>query len=285
MNATRTVVRPRRAGHRPAALAAAALCAIALAAGCPHGAALPNLEGLTDEVAVARARQSGERRMRLAGTLKARLPGIEGVVASADLDVALQPRAMLSVAVRSFFEQPMQMFVTDGAQVTVYDATQGQPLFFRGSADAASLARVLPLPLSPREAVAIFLARPPVDGGARLVSVDRESGAYELWLEPPDMGPCQVTVRASDDAVLRWRLHRRDGRPLLEVRYGDLRAANGATVPFAWHVRRLDVEPEQALDFVATDVTWNGPPLPAEAFVLEPPAGTELRPLGGAVVR
>lgn len=270
---------------RTATLTLVAMGALAMTAGCPHRAPLPDLEGLTDDVAVARVRQSGERRVRLAGTLKARLPGLEGVIASADLDVALQPRAMVSVAVRSFFEQPMQMFVTDGAQVTVFDATQGQPQFFRGPADAASLARVLPLPLSPREAVAIFLARPPVDGGARLVAVDREAGTFELWLEPPDVGPCQVTIRATDDAVLRWRLHRRDGRPLLEVSYGDLRSANGATVPFAWHVRRLDVTPEQALDFVATDVTWNGPPLPAEAFVLEPPAGTELKPLGSAVVR
>ena len=137
---------------------------VAVAAGCPRPAPLPSLDGLTDEVAVRRARAGGERRARLVGTIKARLPGLEGVVASADLDVALQPRAMVSVAVRSFFEQPMQMLVTDGELVTVFDATQGQPVFFRGSADAATLARVLPLPLSPRETVAIFLARPPVEG-------------------------------------------------------------------------------------------------------------------------
>ncbi|MCC7070775.1 MAG: DUF4292 domain-containing protein [Deltaproteobacteria bacterium] len=285
MSCTRAPPGAKTLAPRAFALAALALGVVAVAAGCPHQPPLPNLDGLTDEGAAARARASGERRVRLAGTLKARLPGLEGVVASADLDVALQPQAMVSVAVRSFFEQPMQMFVTDGAQVTVYDATQGQPVFFRGNADAASLARVLPLPLTPREAVAIFLARPPLDGGARLAGVDRAAGTFELWLEPPDMGPCQVTMRATDDAVLRWRLHRRDGRPLLEVSYRDLREANGAIVPFAWHVRRLDVTPEQALDFVATDVTWNGPALSAEAFVLEPPPGTELKPLGGAVLR
>ncbi|MBI1946466.1 MAG: hypothetical protein HYS27_12265 [Deltaproteobacteria bacterium] len=266
-------------------LAAAALLLGVAATGCPHGAPLPNLDGLTDQVAAARARAGGERRARMVGTLKARLPGIEGVVASADLDVALQPRGMLSVAVRSFFEQPMQMLVTDGEQVTVFDATGGQPAFFRGAADTATLSRVLPLPLSPREAVAIFLARPPVEGTARLVGVDREAGTFDLWFEPPDLGPCQVTVRAVDDALVRWRAFKRDGRPLLEVGYADLRPADGTVVPFAWHVRRLDVTPEQALDFSATDVTWNGPPLPADAFRLEPPPGTELLPLGGAVVR
>lgn len=270
---------------RSQAAARLALLAIALIAGCPHPAPLPNLDGLTDEVAVRRARAGGERRARLVGTIKARLPGLEGVVASADLDVALQPSAMVSVAVRSFFEQPMQMLVTDGEQVTVFDATQGQPMFFRGSADATTLARVLPLPLSPREAVAIFLARPPVDGAARLLGVDREAGTYDLWLEPPDIGPCRLTVRAADDAVVRWQAFKRDGRPLLDVGYRDLRPADGTTVPFAWHVRRLDVTPELTLDFTATDVTWNGPPLPPDAFRLEPPPGTELKPLGGAVLR
>ena len=263
----------------------AALLATLLGAACPRGAPLPDLDSLTDDVAAKRARASGERRLRLVGTLKARLPGLEGVVASADLDVALQPYAMLSVAVRSFFEQPMQMFVTDGVQVTIFDATQGAPVFLRGSADAASLARVLPLPLSPREAVAIFLARPPATGPARLLSVDEHAGTFELWIEPPDMGPCQLTVRAVDDAILRWRAFRRDGRALLDVTYGDLRPAGGTTVPFAWNVRRRDVEPEQALNFSATDVTWNGPALPDEAFRLDPPAGTELRPLGTGVVR
>lgn len=272
--------------QRPSRLGGAALAALLLAgAACPRTAPLPDLDSLTDEVAAARARAGGARRQRLVGTLKARLPGIEGVVASANLDVALQPQAMLSVAVRSFFEQPMQMLVTDGSLVTVFDATTGQPLFFRGSADATTLGRVLPLPLSPREAVGIFLARPPVDGAARLVGVDEAAGTYDLWMEAPDVGPCQLTLRASDDAVLRWRAFKRDGRALLDVRYGDLRASDGTTVPFAWSVRRLDVTPEQALDFVATDVTWNGPPLPDDAFRLEPPPGTELRPLGGTVVR
>ena len=277
---------PQCARHALHVAAAAALAFVALfGAACPRGAGLPDLDSLTDEVATKRARAAGARRQRLVGTMKARLPGLQGVVASADLDVALQPPAKLSVAVRSFFEQPMQMFVTDGALVTLFDATQGTPLFFRGSADSATLSRVLPLPLSPREAVAIFLARPPQDGSARLVGVDEEAGTFELWFESPELGPSQLTIRATDDALLRWRALLRDGRALLDVRYGDLRHSDGTTVPFAWSVRRLDVSPEQALEFTATDITWNGPPLPDEAFRLEPPPGTELRPLDGAVVR
>lgn len=273
---------PRAIRPNPSTCALAALLA-ALASGCPRGAPLLDLDSLTDEVAAKRVRAGGARRERLVGTLKARLPGLGGVVASADLDVALEPQARLSVAVRSFFEQPMQMLVTDGSQVTIFDATQGQPVFLRGRADAASLARVLPLPLSPREAVAIFLARPPAQGAARLLGVDEAAGTFELWMEPPDMGPCQLTVRATDDAILRWRAFRRDGRALLDVAYGDLRPAHGTTVPFSWRVRRLDVTPEQALNFSATNVTWNGPALPDDAFRLDPPPGTELLPL--AVLR
>ena len=248
---------------------------------CPRRTTFPQLEGLTDAQATARVLGAASTRQRMVGTIKAKLPGLQGVVMSADLDVAVEPPARLSVAVRSFFEQPMQMLVTDGQLVTVFDASQGEAVFMRGPVTARALTKVLPIPLWPHEVVQVFLARPPDDARGRLVGVDEDNGTYDVWLEAPGQAPCQVTVRAGDDAILAWQHFTRDGRPLLRVTYGDLRTiastTGDAVLPHAWTLTLT--EPKQTLLFVATDVTFNGEPLPDEAFRLEPPPGANVRPL------
>ena len=247
-----------------------------LVAACPTRIPRPDLSTLTSAQAVARVRAAAAKRERMVGTVKAKLPGLEGVVMSADLDVALQPPAMLSVAVRSFFEQPQQVLVTDGEIVTLYDATSGAPVFKRGPVDERAVSRVLPIPLMPAEVIAVFLARPEGTRG-RLVSVDDKAGTYDVWLEGAGVAPCQLTVRGSDDGIVRWQHFRKDGRPSLDVRYADLRAVGDAVLPFRWSARVMDTG--QALDFVATDVTFNGPALPIESFRLDPPANMPLGPL------
>lgn len=244
---------------------------------CPHRATFPALRSLTDAQATARVHAAAARRQRMGGTVKAKLPGLQGVVMSADLDVALEPPARLSVAVRSFFEQPMQVLVTDGSVVTIFDASKGEAVFLRGPVTASALGKVLPIPLWPHEVVQVFLAHPPDNARGRLVGVDEDAGTYDLWLEAFGAAPCQVTVRASDDAIVRWQHFQRDGRPLLDVRYGDLRAVGDAVMPYAWTL--TVTEPRQTLLFIATDVIFNGAPLPDEAFRLEPPPGATVQPL------
>ena len=257
-------------------LAALALVAVALA-GCPPRVPALDLGTLTDAQATARVHQAAARRARMSGTVKAKLPGLQGVVMSADLDVALQPRAMLSVAGRSFFEQPQQILVTDGKTVTVYDATSGAPVYKRGEVDGHSIQKVLPVPLWPHEVVEVFLAHPPDDAKGRLMAVDEKAGTYELWMEPDGDAPFQITVRAADDAIVRWQHFRKDGLPSIDVKYGDLRAVGDAVMPFQWTLTVVDTK--ESLVFVATDITFNGPALPDEAFHLDPPANVPLLPL------
>lgn len=274
--------------HPPTVSTARVRCALALAggvllvvllAGCPSRPVFPDIATLTDSQATARVHQAAARRARMVGTVKARLPGVEGVVMNATLDVAVEPRARLSVAVRSFFEQPMQMLVTDGDVVTLFDATQGGPVFRRGAVNQGTVSALLPIPLWPHEVVEVFLARPPPRAVGRLVHVDDRRGTYDVWFEPEGDAPFQVTVRATDDAIVRWQHFRKDGRPLLEVEYGDLRDVGEAVLPFAWTLTLVDREPREALVFKATDVIFNGAPLPDEAFRLEPPPGVPVQPL------
>lgn len=252
---------------------------------CPHRVTtLPELEGLTDAQATARIMNSAARRERMSGVVKAKLPGLQGVVMSATLDVAVEPAAKLSVAVRSFFEQPQQVLVTDGTLVTLYDATSGEPVFLRGPVSARAVAKVLPIPLLPDEVVALFLARPFAESRGRLIAVDHDKATYTVWLESPGHAPVQITARVGDDAIVRWQHFKRDGRPLLDVTYADHRSVTSergveAIAPFAWTITLVDRTPPQALLFTASDVAFNGPPLPDDAFRLEPPPGVSVLPL------
>lgn len=269
--------------HQPFIQGCAAWSLVVVLGGCVPRVPFPDLSTLSDAEATARVHRAAAQRERLVGTVKARLPGLEGVVMNATLDVAAEPPARLSVAVRSFFEQPMQMLVTDGAEVTIFDATQGAPVFRRGSVSAGAVSRILPIPLWPHEVVEVLLARPPAQARGRLVGVDEEKGTYDIWFEPLGDAPFQLTVRARDDAILRWQHFRKDGRPLLDVVYGDLRtvetAERVAVMPAGWTLTLLDTEPAQTLIFSALDLEQNGPPLPADAFRLEPPANVPLLPL------
>lgn len=274
-----TPVTVLRRALRSAFVAALVLVPASFLAGCPPRARFPELETLTDGQATARVHQAANRRARMVGTVKARLPGVEGVIMNATLDVALEPRSRLSVAVRSFFEQPMQMLVTDGEVVTLFDASQGSPVFRRGPVNAHAVSLLLPIPLWPHEVVEVFLARPPQGATGRVVAVDEQKGTYDVWFEPAGDAPFQLTVRADDDAVLRWRHFRRDGRPLLEVEYGDLRTVGSAVLPFSWSLTLVEGESRESFVFTASDVLFNGPPLPDDAFRLDPPPGVPLLPL------
>lgn len=250
----------------------------------PRVSTLPELESLTDAQATSRIVNAAARRERMYGVVKAKLPGLQGVVMSATLDVAVEPAAKLSVAVRSFFEQPQQVLVTDGTIVTLYDATSGEPVFMRGPVSARAVSKVLPVPLLPDEVVALFLARPFEQSRGRLVGVDHEKATYDVWLESPGHAPAQITARVADDAIVRWQHFKRDGRPLLDVTYADFRPVTGANgveavAPFAWTITLVDRTPAQALLFTASDVTFNGPALPEDAFRLEPPPGVNVLPL------
>jgi hypothetical protein len=251
--------------------------------GCAHAPRFPALATLTHADVAARLGTAARARRAVEGTARAALPGIGGAVLNATLDLAAAAPARLSVAVRSFFEVPAQVFVADGDVVTLYDASSGAPVFRRGPAHERALGRVLGVPLAPDDAVAVLLGRAPVDADAalparvRLVGVDEDAGTYTASVERAGRGALRVTARVDDDAIVAWEVWRGDGRPLLRARCSDFVDVGG--VAFA---RRIAVEPVDGGPGVVLTMgqaTWNPPSLPDTAFVLEPPPGTPIAPL------
>lgn len=261
----------------------AAVVVTLLAAGCPR-AALPEVERLTSpEVARLRLEKEGETRHRMSGHVKARMDGIQGLFASADLDVLIERPAKLHIAVRSFFEQPMLVLATDGVFLTGFDATQdGGPIFLKDAVSGRTFERLVGLEIWPQDLVAVFLGVPPAAGAdPRQLAIDEKKGTYQVGLVEPQGLVSVITARLSDDAMVRWQRYSRAGDLLFDARYGRFEERGG--IPFA-HTLRLELpgsreEAPRAVRFEAKDIEVNGEPFDPAAFSIPPPPGVVPRPL------
>lgn len=282
-----TAARLSRLGLR-AVLLVSVLGAALAQSGCTR----PRKDGvdvstLTHPLVDARLRQSAARRVSLSGTYTARLPGIEGVVVNATVDVAARAPGDLNIGVRSFFEVPQQVLVAsnvDGQSViTLYDATSGAPVFSRGPASERTLGRVIGVPLLPDDAVSLLLGRPPLDvregypaARVRLLDVDETRGTYRASIERAGRGAVVVDVDAKDDAVVGATLARGDGRRLATVRVVAHVDVDGVRYPRQLLLRVEESGQEVILEVKDVDF---GAVVLDEAFVLEPPEGTPIRSL------
>jgi hypothetical protein len=258
-------------------------CALALfATGCPLRPALPRIDNLTPETARLRLSKEGMRRARMGGHIKARMAGIEGLLASADLDVLVEQPARLHISVRSFFEQPMLTLATDGVYLTMLDATdEAGPVFRRGVVDGRAFSRVLPFEVWPAELVALFLGVAPVAGAsARQLAIDEKAVTFSIGLKEPNGRSSVLTARLVDDALVRWRSWDPDGNELFDAEYGDFKEAGG--VPFAHRITltlpELDGS-KRSVVFQAKEIEVNGAPYDPRAFALATPPGMTAQPL------
>ena len=274
---------PRSSPFTAIIVAALAVGAVA----CQHAVPLPEASTLTDAGITARLSSSSQRRHRVDAVIKAGLPGPAGAVVSATVDVAAEAPRQLSVSVRSFFEVPTQILVANDDVVTLYDASSGTPRFSRGPANDKSLQRVLGVPLVPDDVVALILGRAPVDAREgwsapriKVLAVDANTGTYTASIERAGRGTLWWTARFSDDALVKLVAFAGDGRRLVEASCSDHRLVG--EVAFAHSVRLRLVPASEGGAFADSSeviltvrqATFNGPSLPPEAFVLEPPPGT-----------
>lgn len=250
--------------------------------GCPRPT-LPEVERLTSpEVARVRLEREGARRERLSGHVKARMDGIQGLFASADLDVLIERPAKLHIAVRSFFEQPMLVLATDGVFLSGYDATGGAPVFLKDVVDGRTFERLVGIEIWPQDLVALFVGVPPAAGAdARQLAIDEKARTYQVGLVEPQGVVSVVTARLEDDAMVRWQRYDEGGALVFDARYSDFEVREG--VPFA-HKLRLELpgsrdEAPRAVRFEAKDVELNGAPFDPAAFRIAPPPGVTPRPL------
>ncbi len=239
---------------------------------------------VSDDDAMARLQRAAVGRERFEGVVKAALPGLQGVVVNATIDVAAAAKTSLSVSVRSFFEVPQQVLVAQGDVVTLYDATSGTARFLRGRASPQSLQRVLGVPLSPDDVVALVLGRAPIDvvkegwpaPRVRVVGTDAATQTYTVAIERAGRGALHWTARASDDVVVAAAAFTGDGRRLLTVKASDHRDVGGVVFAHALAVQMEAAsgsDAEVVLRITDGGAGFNGAPLPEGAFVLEAPPG------------
>lgn len=256
-----------------------------------HGCATTTPASPPPVIAVADARSvlaaDAASRSRFEGVITAALPGLEGVVVNATLDVAVSAPSQLSVAVRSFFEVPQQILVASDGVVTLYDATDGTPRFSRGPASDQSLRNLVGLPLAPDDAVALLLGRAPLEPSQsgwpapRLRVQDATTDTFGVVIERAGRGAIEWRARCEDGALVSATFFSGDGRPIvaalvLERDVGD----DGVVSPRRIRVSLLPESGRRGeVVLLVKEGRFNGPPLPPEAFVLEPPPGVPLSAL------
>jgi len=258
-------------------VALAALVVVLFAgASCTHvearpSAPLPATSEVESQLALARARHQ-----RLSGLFKARSTGLEGFVASTDLDVIAEQPARLHLAVRSFFGQPSQVLTVDDDSLWLYDATgEGEPRFFHGAASASALERVLGVPLVPKEAIALLFTACP-EGSVEAVDSDPDPAKYRAILRLRDGGQVSLTLAREDHRLLGF-----DRLSPVGARLYSVRIEPGAKNPLAArYVIDLGADGSgRSLVLEPRELEVDGPAVDPLVFSLEPPPGTVVEPL------
>lgn len=255
------------------------LALFAASASCPKPPPERPRPALTLEQADARLRAETLRRQRVSGLYKGRLAGLKGLVVSADLDVIAESPARLHLAVRSFFDQPIQVLATDGERVTLYDAQgDGGPRFYAGPADASAARRLLGVPLSPEEVVDVLLGRVPAGATARAHAASEKGAAYTVVFDLAGGGRATVTADL-DDAITHLAVADAAGRPRYEVAYDDFDVREGIRFAEKLEVRVHAAGGAEALVLSIKEAELNPEPFPDEVFQVGLPPGASFEPL------
>jgi hypothetical protein len=255
---------PRRVATAIAiALAAAALAG---AAACVPRAPPPDLSlepgPLLEQVraasGAAAARVQGEARLQLEA------PGQKG---SAPAFVAAERPDRLHVEVLDFFGNPAAVLVAEGGRLAIDD--RRARTFYRGSATAEHVARLVRLPLPPERIVSLLLGAPPLEGEP--VSAEPGRGFVTLVLRD---GPRSIELRVGPRAAVERATYRGEpGVPDHEVRYERFADLLGGRFP-------EEVEIVAPGASVRVGIGWKEPdltaPTPGALFRMEPPSGARV---------
>lgn len=243
----------------------AALAVLALAA-CSRRVPPPDL-ALEPAALLAQVEAAGRVVARVQGEARLRLdaPGTRGVVPAF---VAAERPDRLHVEALDFFGNPTATLVADGGRLAIYDARART--FYRGAATAANLSRLVPLPLSPAQLVAILCGAPLLAGQP----VSAEVGRGFVTLELRD-GPGSAALRVGPRAAI-LRATFRGGAPALpdhEVVYSSFLDLEHVRFPGQVVVTSTDPRVEVELAWKEPEV---GGRLDAALFRMEPPGGARV---------
>ncbi|MBN1141128.1 MAG: DUF4292 domain-containing protein, partial [Deltaproteobacteria bacterium] len=169
----------------------------------------------------------------------------------------------LRLELLGLFGSPVLVAALNNREAAALDLSQGA--FFRGAPSAANLDRLLRLPVSSRDLVALALHQtPPLEDGIWLAAATADG--YRLSGSGDD--EVQELHFSRDRQLVRLILSRR-GEKVLEAWYGDFSAEHGGfplEMKFLLPLRQLEV----AIRFTALEVNA---PLGDGLFELSPPEG------------
>jgi hypothetical protein len=183
------------------------------------------------------------------------------------VEIAAQKPSSLRVEVDSFFGNPVGLLAAQGGRVQILDVDRGE--LSEGAATAANLAHLLPLALSPEQAVSLLLADPPRLPTFGAVVVDPARRAYALTLTGE--GRTQTLYLDSESLALVGEAS--NGH---EVRYRNLTTVAGIQFPQEIDLALPDAKTSIELHY--KDLQLN-PAIESSMFVVQPPPGVKLLPL------
>jgi outer membrane lipoprotein-sorting protein len=185
---------------------------------------------------------------------------------------------LLRLDILSLFGQPSMSLVADAAQVLIYYPAQGT--FFQGPPSAATLARVIALPLDVDEVAPLLIGyiRPSPAQQVSALYLESDEAMHLLrfvgpggqliqdaWVDPDQLLPSRV---------LRYTPH---GATAVDIAYSDFRHLTEAfPVPHALAMWLPHVEMEIRIQFLTVELN---PGLSPAVFQLSPPAGVQIHPL------
>jgi hypothetical protein len=194
----------------------------------------------------------GEARLRATGEGRVSVPAF----------VAARKPDRVRVEALDFFGNPAVVLVTAGGRLAIWDA-RGRT-FYRGAATPENVARLVRLPLSPEDLVAILCGWPRLEGEA----VGAEAGGGHVTLEVRD-GLRTTSARVTAGAAVS-RAAIRDVRGGYEVGWQQRILVDGRAGPG-------DVTLSSERPAARIELTWPEPevnvPLEDALFELRPPAG------------
>ena len=186
--------------------------------------------------------------------------------------------ALLRLDTLSLFGQPSMSLVADATQVSIYYPAEGT--FFQGPSSAATLARVIGLPLDVDEIVPLLMGyiRPPpahqvstlylqTDEGMHLLRFAGVDGRLiqDVWVDPEQWLPRRV---------LRYTAR---GTTAVDIAYSDFRYLTDTfPAPHMLAIWLPHAETEIRIQFLTVELN---PGLSPALFQLSPPAGVRIHPL------
>jgi outer membrane lipoprotein-sorting protein len=186
--------------------------------------------------------------------------------------------ALLRLDILSLFGQLSMSLVADAAQASIYYPAEGT--FYQGPPSAATLARVLGLPLDVDEVAPLVMGyiRPSPAQQVSALYLQDDEGIHLLrflgvggqliqdaWIDPDQLLPRRV---------LRYTPH---GTTAVDIAYSDFRPlTEGFPVPHALAIWLPHVEMGVRIQFLTVELN---PGLSPAVFQLSPPAGIPIHPL------